>query len=125
MAVRSGADAIIHYLRMLPGINPNLVIIKIDGISAFDHIYRSSIIAKLYSLPQAKKILPFVLLSYGATSQYIWSDSTGIDHVIAQSEGGEQGDVLMSALFCLGLHDALHEAKLATSRGRGDRGLFR
>ena len=52
-------------------------------------------------------MLPFVLLSYGKTSEYIWTDCHGRSHVVSQAEGGEQGDPLMPLLFSLGIHDAL------------------
>lgn len=44
------------------------------------------------------------------TSQYVWHDNTGTPHVIHQAEGGEQGDPLMPALYCLGPHSALSQA---------------
>ena len=43
-----------------------------------------------------------------STNNYIWTDAEGTARVIQQAEGGEQGDPLMPALFCLGIHDALH-----------------
>ena len=63
---------------------------------------------KLAGLPTANRILPFVRLFYASTSNYIWTDAEGTARVIQQTEGGEQGDPLMPALFCLGIHDALH-----------------
>ena len=62
---------------------------------------------KLYSLPRAKKLLPFVRLSYEDPSEFIWSDNHNEAHTIVQGDGGEQGDPLMPSLFCLGLHDVL------------------
>ena len=63
---------------------------------------------KLLSLPTAHRLIPFVLMAYGSDSTFIWTDNEGIQHEIQQGEGGEQGDALMPALFCLGLHEALH-----------------
>ena len=110
MSVSSGTDAVIHFIRSLTDTHPDLVLTKIDGVGAFDHIYRSVMLQKLRTLPTARKLLPFVLMSYGATSTYVWTDENGIAHDIHQAEGGEQGDALMPALFCLGLHDALAAA---------------
>ena len=110
MSVSSGTDAVIHFVRSLTDSDPDLVLTKIDGVGAFDHIYRSVMLSKLRTLPSARKLLPFVLMSYGATSTYVWTDENGIAHDIHQGEGGEQGDALMPALFCLGLHDALATA---------------
>ena len=67
-------------------------------------------LSKLRTLPGAQRLLPFVRMSYGAPSQFVWVDDTGESHVITQGEGGEQGDPLMPALFCLGLHGALSSA---------------
>ena len=80
-------------------------ITKIDGIGAFDHIYRSCMLRKLLELPRARCLLPFVLLSNGDTSTFLWTDDQGQSHCIPQGEGGE-----MPALFSLGLHDALAAA---------------
>ena len=112
MSAHSGIENIIHFLRTQTDLDPNLCITKIDGVGAFDHIYRSQMLNKLISLPTAHRLIPFVRASYADTSTYIWTDSNGISHQIPQAEGGEQGDALMPALFSLGLHDALHEVSL-------------
>ena len=49
----------------------------------------------LANCPNAHRLLPFVMLSYGRQSTYLWSDDQGIAHEIKQGEGGEQGDALM------------------------------
>ena len=110
MAVHSGADALIHLARSMTDDHPDMVLTKIDGVGAFDHIYRASMLQKLSSLPTAHRLLPFILMSYGSSSTYLWTNDDGVTHRIPQGEGGEQGDALMPALFCLGLHDALHRA---------------
>ena len=117
MAVHSGVDAVIHCLRTLSSQFPNGVITKIDGVGAFDHILRARMLSKLRSLPTAHRLLPFVLLSYGSPSTYLWRDAAGAVYSIPQGEGGEQGDPLMPALFCLGLHDALAQAQSSLQEG--------
>ena len=57
--------------------------------------------------PQYAALIPFVLQWYGAPSESIWHDVEGRPHIIPQGEGGEQGDALMPALFCLAMHAAL------------------
>lgn len=42
---------------------------------------------------------------------HLWTDDDGQTHEVVQGEGGEQGDPLMPALFALGMHDGLREAK--------------
>ncbi len=111
MSVHSGMDAIIHILRSITDEHPDKVITKIDGVGAFDHILRTSMLEKLRRLPTAHRVLPFVLLSYASPSVYLWTDSEGNVHEIPQAEDGEQGDALMPALFCLGLDEALTQAR--------------
>ena len=72
---------------------------------------------KLYSLDKAKAIVPFVRLSYGKPTEYMWSDEEGNDHIIHQAEGGEQGDPLMPLLFALGIHNALEAVSLQLEPG--------
>ena len=85
------------------------MIISLDGIGAYDHIRWAEMLAKLGQLPQASAMLPNGRLFYASTSR-LWRDADGVEHEILQAEGGEQGDPLMSALFALGQHEALHEA---------------
>jgi hypothetical protein len=82
---------------------PDKVLLKIDGVGAFDHIYRATMLEKMASMPEGRKLLPFVLMSYGSASTYLWRDDQGQVHDVQQAEGGEQGDPLMPALFCLGI----------------------
>ena len=67
-------------------------------------------LAKLRRLPTAHRLIPFIMSTYGEASTYIWTDNENRARHIPQGEGGEQGDALMPALFCLGLHDALERA---------------
>ena len=46
---------------------------------------------------------------YGTISKFLWTDAEGKRHLIEQGDGGEQGDALMPALFCLALQPALTE----------------
>jgi len=108
LSEHSGTESIIHYLRARVEQDEELCITKVDGIGAFDHILRSVMLGKLRTLPNAHKLLPYVVASYGSPSTYVWTDAESVIHDIHQGEGGEQGDALMPALFALGLHDALH-----------------
>ena len=46
-------------------------------------------LAKLLSLRDAHKLLPFYRMSYAQHSVYVWQDETGQTHDIRQGEGGE------------------------------------
>ena len=71
---------------------------------------RQAMLSKLASMPRASAMMPFVLMSYGQPSTYLWADDAGTVHEIRQGEGGEQGDALMPALYALGQHAALQSA---------------
>ena len=53
-------------------------------------------------------LLPFARLWYARESVYLWRAGEH-SHRISQSEGGEQGDPLMPALFSVALAPALHD----------------
>ena len=86
------------------------LVVSLDGVGAFDHVKRAAFFKKLHSLPNLRSLLPLVSLLYGSESRFLWTDADGKTHTIRQSEGGEQGDPLMPALFALAQHDALVEA---------------
>jgi hypothetical protein len=95
---RAGTDCLGLFLRALTDLDPDLVIVSLDGIGAYDHIKRSEMLRKLHTLPRANAALPFVRLFYGTASKYTWYDDDGTAHAVRQGEGGEQGDPLMPAL---------------------------
>ena len=55
--------------------------------------------------------VPFVRLFYGSPSTFMWKDAEGVEHLIPQGEGGEQGDPMMPLLYSLGQHSALEAAQ--------------
>ena len=60
-------------------------------------------------MPDAKALIPFVMLSYSEPSTYDWVDDKGNRRTVSQAEGGEQGDPLMPLLFSIGIQGALEE----------------
>ena len=71
----------------------------------------SAPVQALSSTPGANVCLPFVRQFYSDPSRFVWHDADGQAHLISQAEGGAQGDPLMPALFALGQHAALAEAR--------------
>ena len=111
LQTRAGTDAVGQALRLLTDLFPELVIVSVDGVGAFDHVRRSAMLQKLMSCPSLSALVPYVRQWYGRQSCYLWTDEDGVVHDILQGEGGEQGDPLMPALFALAQHDALEAAR--------------
>ena len=88
-----------------------LTILSVDGVGAYDHISRQSMLSALASRPDLAGVLPFASTLYGSPSTYLSYDKRGIAHEVRQGEGGEQGDPLMPCLFALGQHEALQQAR--------------
>ena len=110
LSTRAGTDAPSHLLRATTETDPNVVVVAIDGVGAFDHIRRKAIFDKLLAVPKLQSLVPFVRLFYGSPTTYLWEDELDNSREAKQGEGGEQGDALMPALFALGLHPALQQA---------------
>ena len=109
LSTRAGTDCVGHMFRAITDADPNATIVSVDGIGAYDHIFRAEMLSKLCHVPEAAGMVPFLRLSYGHPSEYLWSDDSGATHRILQGDGGEQGDPLMPLLFSLGIHEALRE----------------
>ena len=108
LSTRAGTDCVGHAIRALTDANPSTTILSIDGIGAYDHVYRSAFFQKLLNVP-LQGLLPFVRATYADPTSYAWVDEAGEVHHIVQAEGGEQGDPLMPLLFSLAIHDPLEE----------------
>ena len=67
-------------------------VLSIDGVGAYDHISRASMLSGLQHTPSLTALLPFVAQFYAEQSAYVFYDAEGAAHEIAQGEGGEQGD---------------------------------
>ena len=107
LSTRAGAEAVVKALVANTELDPDQNIVSVDGVGAYDHVSRTSMLTGLLQVPEANQCLPFVRLFYANPSCYVWHDQTGTPFTIHQEEGGEQGDPLMPALYCLGQHAAL------------------
>ena len=82
-------DTIGIALRYLKDRYEEIVICSLDGVGAYDHIRRSSMLSKLADVPELQSLLPFVRMCYTRQSHYLWTDTTGCTHDVAQGERGE------------------------------------
>jgi hypothetical protein len=87
LSTRAGTECVYHALRVITESRPTATVVSIDGIGAFDHVSRQSMLGNLMALPRANSALPFVRQFYGEPSTYIWQDMSGCVHEIKQAEG--------------------------------------
>ena len=108
LSTRAGTDCVGHMLRAATDADPNLTVLSVDGIGAYDHILKTSMLTRLRSMPGTREILPFVRLSNAQPSEYSWYDESG-RRTVRQAEVGEQGDPMVPLLFSIGIQGALEE----------------
>ena len=88
LSTRAGVDCVGHAVRGATELNPNLTVLSIDGVGAFDCVYCASMLEKLVEVPSLQDLLPFVKTAYASASAYVWADEAGVRHTIEQHEGG-------------------------------------
>ena len=71
LSTRAGTECVYHALRVITESRPTATVVSIDGIGAFDHVSRQSMLGNLMALPRANSALPFVRQVYGEPSTYI------------------------------------------------------
>ena len=107
LSTKAGAETLQRLVRAATERDPRTTVLSVDGVGAYDHISRHSMLAAIAARPELSDILPYAALFYGSPSTYLFYDAQGTAHEVRQGEGGEQGDPLMPALFALGQHAAL------------------
>jgi len=110
LQTRAGMDACSLAPWALTDADPDLVVMSLDGVGAYDHVRRAAFLQALQEDPELACLLPLIRQFYTTPSTYLWVDDQGMIHEIYQGEGGEQGDPLMPALYSLGQHGALRHA---------------
>ena len=117
LSTRAGTDCVGHMLRAATDANPNLTVLSVDGIGAYDHVLRASMLTRLRNMPGGRELLPFVRLSYAQPSEYSWYDDLGRRRTVRQAEGGEQGDPMMPLLFSIGIRGFGGSVEIVATRG--------
>ena len=117
LRTRAGAESLSRAVRAATELDARTTVLSIDGVGAYDHILRASMLSGLQHTPSLTALLPFVAQFYAEPSGYVFYDAEGAAHEIAQGEGGEQGDPLMPSLYTLGQHPELLQAHAALTPG--------
>ena len=86
LSTRAGVDCVRQVVRAMTDADPTATV-SVDGICAFDHVHRASMMSKLLEVPGLRALLPFVRASYVSPSRYSWDDDLGQRHEIRQHEG--------------------------------------
>ena len=108
LGTKAGAEALVRAVRAATETDARTTVLSVDGVGAYDHMSRQSMLSALADRPELAGLLPYVALFYGSPSVYIVYDEQGRAHEVRQ---GEQGDPLMPCLFALGQHKALLEVR--------------
>ena len=91
LATRAGSEALVHSFQLATGADPTLIILSVDGIGAYDHVSRTTMLTALRQTAKANQALPFARMFCSTPSTYIWTDQPGQTHPVQQAEGREQG----------------------------------
>lgn len=59
LQTRAGAEALVTAIRALTDLDPDLVVLKLDGVGAFDHVRRASCMDELLARPELRALLHF------------------------------------------------------------------
>ena len=101
LSTRAGTDCVGHMLRAAADAGPTATILSVDGIGAYDHVHRATMLSRLH--------FRLFVCHTPQPSNYAWYDGEGERRIVTQAEGGEQGDSLMPFLFAIGIQGVLEE----------------
>ena len=88
---RAGVDCVGHVVRVATELNPNWTILSIDGLGAFDHVYRASMLENWSKFTVSAT-------AHSSATAHVWAAEVEGRHTLEQHEGGGQGDP--SCLCC-------------------------
>ena len=70
-------------------VDPQATVISIDGVGAYDLIFRSALLEGLLRMEGGDQILPFARCFHGRPSTHSWEDEMGATQIIQQGEGSK------------------------------------
>ena len=116
---RAGTECVARVVRLLTELDPKKTLLSIDGVGAFDHIKRKSMLEALHNNPALAPLLPFVRTFHGKDSTYVWYDDEGGAPRDLAGRGGRARGPPHAALYALDQHAApsqvdasLHEGEM-------------
>ena len=119
LSTRAGSEAVVRAVQTAIEADRRTTVLSIDGMGAYDHISRASMLEALRTHAPLTGLLPFASLFYGQASRYTYYDEAGVGHEVLQGEGREQGGPLMPGLYALGQHAALLDLHSQLHPGKG------
>ena len=88
LSTKAGAEGLARAVRVATELDPRATVLSVDGVGAFDHVGRQSMLGSLLRSRALRPLLPYARLFYGQDSTYLWWDSIGACHSVQQAEGG-------------------------------------
>ncbi len=77
LSTRAGTDCAALLLRSILDLDPEAVVVSIEGIGAYDHVSRAAIFEQLLAHDHLRDLVPFVRMWYGQQSTHLWQDEAG------------------------------------------------
>ena len=112
--MRAVSEAVVRALRAATESDPRTTVLSIDGVGAYDHISRSSMLDALRTHEPLTGLLPFAAMFYGRASCYVYYDEEGVGHEVLQ--GGVANKETPSCPVCT--HSANLSSMPTSTRGK-------
>ena len=87
LSTKVGCECVAHILQTLTDLDPEAIVMSIDGVGAYDLISRNTMLEGLLRMEGGDQILPFVRCFYGSPSTCLWEDEMGVTQHVPQGGG--------------------------------------
>ena len=71
MSTRAGTNCVGHAVREATAADPRLTVQSIDGIGAYDHVFRGAMLSKMLEVPSLRNLLPIARVVYAQPSSCV------------------------------------------------------
>ena len=72
LSTKAGSEALVRAIRAATESDPRTTVLSVDGVGAYDHISRQSMLSALADRPELAGLIPFAALFYGTPSTYVF-----------------------------------------------------